>query len=210
MTASALSSPDLGASAFPEAPIKVMFDDSSDEIKLAAEFRAPGTIVASGKGAKLESEKRMLVRPRAGAVSARSEYSISVSPIRTMSRSRSCTGAVNLAALTSVPLALPRSVIQNASPRLRTSASSREAKGSSTHTSFRAQRPIVIRGRFKSTTESPCAGVALTIKRGIEQIRRGEDKGTSGQGDKGTRKKGDFLSLSPCPPFSLSLPLASL
>src|SRR5262249_47378292 len=119
----------------------------------------------------------MLVRPRAGAVSARSEYSISVSPIRMMSRSRNCTGAVSLAVLIIVPLALPRSAIQNTSPRLRTSACSREANGSSTHRSLRAERPIVIRGRFRSTTESPRAGVALTIKRGIEQMNGNREWG---------------------------------
>src|SRR5262245_39619204 len=150
----------------------------------------------------------MLVRPRAGSVSARSEYSISVSPILMTSRSRNCSGAVSLAVLTKVPLALPRSAIQNASPRLRTSACSREANGSSTHRSLRAERPIVIRGRFRSTTESPRAGVALTIKRGIGQMRGGEG-GTRGQGDKGTRGQGDrehrnktlLVPLSPCPPF---------
>src|SRR5262245_45776499 len=153
----------------------------------------------------------MLVRPRAGAVSARSEYSISVSPIRMMSRSRNCRGAVSLAVLTTVPLALPRSAIQNTSPRLRTSACSREANGSSTHRSLRAERPIVIRGRFRSTTESPRAGVALTIKRGIGQIRLG-DGATGRRGDGGTKRRNDVfafhLSLapvasSPRPPVAL-------
>src|SRR5262245_61244794 len=144
----------------------------------------------------------MLVRPRAGAVSARSEYSISVSPIRMMSRSRNCRGAVNLSELTKVPLALPRSAIQNTSPRLRTSACSRDANGSSTHRSLRAERPIVIRGRFRSTTESPREGVALTIKRGIGQL-------SGRQGDKETRRQGDkeifvshlHVSMSPCLPY---------
>src|SRR5262245_54263224 len=145
----------------------------------------------------------MLVRPRAGAVSARSEYSISVSPIRMMSRSRNCRGAVNLSELTKVPLALPRSAIQNTSPRLRTSACSRDANGSSTHRSLRAERPIVIRGRFRSTTESPRAGVALTIKRGIGQMRR-KDWETRRQGDKETRGQGDFWFSSPCPLVSPS------
>src|SRR5262245_21400068 len=147
----------------------------------------------------------MLVRPRAGAVSARSEYSISVSPIRMMSRSRNCRGAVNLSELTKVPLALPRSAIQNTSPRLRTSACSRDANGSSTHRSLRAERPIVIRGRFRSTTESPRAGVALTIKRGIGQMRVGErGSGRAGERETRSRKFLPHFSRSPAPSLSRS------
>src|SRR5258707_4716194 len=69
--------------------------------------------------------------------------------------------------LINVPLALPKSLIQNASPRRRISACSREANGSSTQRSLRAERPIVVRNLLNSTTESPCDGVERTIKRGI-------------------------------------------
>src|SRR5262245_24483537 len=141
----------------------------------------------------------MLVRPLAGAVSERSEYSISVSPIRMRSRSRNCNGAVSLEALTNVPLALPRSAIQNTSPRLRTSACRREANGSSTHRSLRAERPIVIRGRFRSTTESPRAGVALTIKRGIGQMSGSVEWGV-GSGKSGVH------SLFPIPHAPFPIP----